>query len=203
LRDVTTEKTISDNELTAIAQDDRTAKLIEKHFDIARPSEFLWQVGDAFELARLTIPYGQLGIVRQCEVDWYNPMTDASNLQPYTSDALIDNAVARFHVRIEPISVRLGGRAFFNVGVKGPAGLPGQPYYYAEPWQGGFYSFGNSNNALFWPVPHGYHIRLFVLIVAAMNPARQHWFGGRMKASIQSESHISSAWMARRNFNRG
>lgn len=191
---------IPSEQAIALAVNGHTAHNIEQHFDpqYLGGEESGYPEDRFFELARITIPFGNLGIMRSCEVDWLEA-DGTNNLRWETSRPNTDPLSFKFHVRIQPQSDILGPQLLGNfVANKNAMELPGVPYNYTSAWRGGWRPMGNVGAKVFWPIPQGHHVRLFGVcdVAAQLN----YLFGGRFTASLQTMESMNAQWMGGRTF---
>ncbi len=199
---------VAHNELIDLAQDDRTARMIEHGYTTDNPGRtgdpVLWDVGDFYELARLVIPHGHFAFLRRIETaflfpdggepvnDWENPDINP-NLGSFS-----------FHPRIEPLrGAELGERIYGTAVWPSPymSFLPGVPWHEMQPWFDYRYPWGALSDTVQLPIRQDAVLRLFMVCEGGPSGEPEGYlFGGRLRASIQSMDSLSAKWMAARQW---
>ena len=199
----------SHHELINLAQDDRTARMIEHSFPTINPGRgpedpVIWDAGDFYELARLVIPHGHFAFLRRIETAWI--LAQSGNpVNIWGSPAVAENlGDVYFHLRIEPLRNAVLGDRLLGAIAPWPLPimgfLPGTPWHEMAPWMDYRFAWGAVDDSVQIPIRQDSVLRLFVVYQSSPLIPGAHEFGGRLRASIQSMDSVSAKWMSARQW---
>jgi len=192
---------VGDSQAYELSTDAKSRRWRESNFEpLTQPNMAQWW---AVELARIVVPFGEVGFVESCEQVLYDvdgnyfPTNSVYWGSPFFADSDVDDC--RWYLTIDNISH--AGDARFNrtsVAAFDSTVLPGSPYPDKYEIAGIWYPAHNSSaNHLKWIVPHEKVLRFFFF-----TPPTAIWqwrAAGRLRAYTQSTFSPEAAANARRN----
>jgi len=192
-------ETTTDTELLSLAYQSKTASRREYSYNAYTPAEN-WKSGDTVELARFTVPSGNIGVLRRIDTVVIDSTT-GRNISQWNNPNSWDN-VFRFVITAVNASDRNLGQRLISI----PAGsqpannwplwISGIPLFPINTWTDDRYSWGNPSNEMLLFIPKQTTVRLFGICIE--DTGFKHTIRGRLVATQQLERSLSAAWKTRR-----
>lgn len=191
--------TLPPNELLSLARQSKTATPHSHTYDRYRPDAD-WQKSAIVELARVSIPDGDLGILRRIDTLVLDDTTNQP-ISGWDNPSSWDN-VFKFAIGYNQYNDKtlMTGRYIAETHTDDTLDMhrymPAVPLWPITDWNDDRFAWGNPSNKMSIPIPGGIVVRLFVFCKELT--AFRHTVQGQLVATTQTADSLSAAWKARR-----